>query len=118
MFSITNVTAMHILAHMFSIEDAFLEVKFPGHRGMASSTRLDVSKLLSKVLVSLILLSTMWECGFLHASPPPKKNTTQFQLFFPMAKSTHYLKEKIRAEIQKSTKKKIKITQNSPLRHS
>lgn len=72
---------MHILAHVFSIEDPFLEVKFPGHRGMAPSTWLDVSKLLSKVLVSVILLSAMWECGSLHASPPQKKYHTLSIIF-------------------------------------
>lgn len=47
---------MHILSGMFSVEDPCLEVKPLGHRGVAFSTPLGVSKLLSKVVVSLTQL--------------------------------------------------------------
>lgn len=84
---------MHILAHMFSIEDPFLEVKFPGHGEWHPQLDWCVQVAFQNACISYSPISNVgvW---FPARLPPPKKNTTHFQLFFPMVKLTHYLKEK------------------------
>ena len=71
--SITVVAAMNILAGMFSVEDPCLKVKPLGHRGVASSSPLGVSKLLSKVVVSLAQLLSYQK----HGSVEKKKSKRQ-----------------------------------------
>lgn len=90
-------------------------VKSLGCREMASSAFLGVSKLFSKVIASVTLLSAMWEC-----SQQKTPHTSNYS--FPDDKmNTCYLQKRKntkRGGIEKSTKKKIKITHKIRANHS